>query len=109
MGLDTEWVNRKLKVVVPSAGLSMPSIFCSTSGPTSVVEVLVSEDDHGQPKGTCGRGALTPNRCSAPDSTASAAQAAIRRNTASTTTISTVHRSQRGIREYQRRRGYCGP
>jgi len=55
MEWDTECVNRKLKVVVPSAGLSIPSIFCSTSGPTSVVELLDDDEDQGQPKLTCGR------------------------------------------------------
>src|ERR1700757_2523241 len=101
MGWDTECVNRKLNVVLPSAGLSMPSIFCSTSGPTRVFELVVDDADHGQPNDTCGRSTFTPNRCSAPDSAASTAQATIRRKKAATMTIRAVHRSQRGIHEYQ--------
>ena len=93
---------------VPSAGLSTPSIFCSTSGPTSVVAVVV--DDHGQPNVTCGRWRLAPNRCSAPDSAASTAHATARRKITPTMTITAVHRTQRGMKWNQRRRlGERGP
>src|SRR6201987_2631635 len=106
MECDTECVNMKSKVVVPSAGLSIPSIFCSTSGPTSVVELL--DDDHGQPKSMCGRGTLAPKECSVADSAASTAQATARWKPATMTTITVVQRSQRGNREYQCRLGGRG-
>jgi hypothetical protein len=109
MEWDTECVNRKLKVVVPRAGLSIPSIFCSTRGPTRVFELVVDDDDHGQPNETCGRWMLAPNRCSAADSAASTAQATTRRKTTPTMTITAVQRSQRGIHECQCRRGGGGP
>src|SRR3984885_10697791 len=109
MEWDTECVNRKLKVVVPSAGLSIPSIFCSTSGPTSVVELDDDEEDQGQPNVTCGRWTSAPNRWSAADSAASTAQATIRRKTRTTMTITALQRIQRGIHEYQCRRGGRGP
>ena len=76
MFLVTVRVKVKSKFAVPSAGLSIPSIFCSTIGPTSVFVVV---EDHGQPKLTCGRWTLAENRCSPADSTASNAHATMRR------------------------------
>src|SRR5215470_12640428 len=96
---ETLWVNRKLKFSVPSAGLSMPSIFCSTQGPTMTVWVVLEVPDcHGQPNLTFGRCTLIPIRCSAADSAVSTSQAAARRKTATITARMTVHRTQRGIR-----------
>src|ERR1700692_3227976 len=108
MECETECVNRKLKGVVPSADLSIPWIFCSTSGPTSVFELLVDDEDQGQPNVTCGSPMSAPNRCSAPDSAARTAQATMRRKTRAMTTIAPVHRTQRGIHEYQCRLGGRG-
>src|ERR1700722_1465537 len=106
MFLVTLRVKTKSKLALPSAGLSIPSIFCRTSGPTSVLVVV---DDHGHPNETCGRWTLAPNRCSAADSAASTAQAATRRKNSSTIAITIVHRAQRGMNRYHRRRGYRGP
>ena len=105
MFLVTLRVKVKSKLAVPSAGLSIPSIFRSTSGPTSVLVVV---DDHGQPKLTCGRWTLAENRCSPADSAASTAHATMRRKKTPTITISTVHRTQRGTRRNHRRRGRGG-
>jgi hypothetical protein len=64
MLLDTLWVKVKLKFSVPRAGLEIPSIFCSTHGPTSVsVAVPALIDCHGQDSLTCGRCTLfSPTR-----------------------------------------------
>src|ERR1700721_2016288 len=57
MLLLTLWVNTKLKFSVPRAGCEMPSIFCSTNGPSSV-SVVVPEviDVHGQASLRAGSG-----------------------------------------------------
>src|SRR5580704_3590153 len=92
MFLDTLRVNTKLKFACPRAGLEIPSIFCSTHGPRSVLVVVPALIVcHGQASLILGRWALMPTRCRAPES-------AIR----ATATRTAVLTAQRGMR---RRRG----
>jgi hypothetical protein len=96
---ETLWVKVKLKFSVPRAGLEMPSIFCSTHGPTSVsvvVPALIA--CHGQANVICGSRTLMPNRCSVAESAASTAQAITLRNTRAARTRTAAHVSLRGIR-----------
>ena len=51
-GADDEWV----------AGREMPSIFCSTHGPTSVSVVVPTMDCHGHANLMLGRCTLSPTR-----------------------------------------------
>src|SRR5258708_663967 len=58
MLLLTLWVNVNVKFAWPSAGREMPSIFCSTHGPRSVLVVTVlttGVPDHGHSNRICGR------------------------------------------------------
>src|SRR6516225_8556300 len=97
MFLETVCVNRKLKFSVPRAGREIPSIFCSTKGPTMVFVLVPDEMDcHGQPNLTSGRCTLMPTRWSAADSAVSTAQAAARRKISPTTTRMAAHLAQRG-------------
>ncbi len=97
MFFETLWVNVKLKFSVPSAGREMPSIFCSTQGPTlTLVVVPAVTDCHGQPNATCGSRTLSPTRCRAPDSTASTAQTMILRKIRATRTRTAPQASFRG-------------
>ena len=97
MFFETLWVNVKLKFSVPSAGREMPSIFCSTQGPTlTLVVVPAVTDCHGQPNATCGSRTLSPTRCRAADSTASTAQTMILRKIRATRTRTAPQASFRG-------------
>jgi hypothetical protein len=100
-------VNRKLKFSVPSAGLVMPSIFCSTQGPTIAFVVTGAEAAccHGQLNLTSGSRTLIPARCSAADSAVIASHATARRKTtpAAMTTAQRAHRGTRAARRTARR------
>ena len=107
MFLDTVCVKTKLKFSVPRAGREIPSIFCSTSGPTRVFVVVPALIDcQGQPNLRCGRFTLTPKRCKAADSAASTAHATARRKKRPASTARAAHFAQRGTsgRRGQRRR-----
>src|SRR6516162_4488824 len=112
MLFETLCVKTKLKCSVPRAGREMPSIFCSTSGPTMVLELLPEVIDcHGQPNLMLGRCTLTPMRCSPAESAASTAHATARRKTKPTRPMMMAHFAQRGMRgrsRGQRRRGPGG-
>src|ERR1700760_240982 len=99
MFFDTLWVNTKLKLSVPSAGLEMPSIFCSTQGPTAtlVLELLDPAACHGQPTGMWGRCTLRQKKGGLPDGPAMTIAATARRNTNPASTRNRLHLSQRGI------------
>ena len=98
MFFETLWVKVKLKFSVPRAGREMPSIFCSTQGPTSVsVVVPALIVCHGQASLIWGSRTLIPNRCRAAESAASTAQAITLRNTRPTSTRTAAHVSLRGI------------
>ena len=106
MFLETLWVNVKLKLSVPKAGLEMPSIFCSTQGPTGVSVVVPAVTDcHGQASLTCGRRTSSPARCRAADSAASTAHAMTFRNTSPTSTRTAAHVSLRPRPRRRRTRG----
>src|SRR5215813_4998641 len=99
MFLDTRWVNRKLKFALPSAGLEIPSIFCSTHGPRSVSVVAPAAIVcHGQANLTLGRWASTPTRCSAADRVISTTDAIARRKIRPTTTAAAAHLTPVGMR-----------
>jgi hypothetical protein len=108
MLLSTLCVKTKLKFSVPRAGLEMPSMFCSTHGPTetSVVEPALI-DCHGHANVMCGRWMSSPTRCRNPDSAAMTAHATALRKIKPTTAAGTPHASQRGRRRrrHQRRLG----
>src|SRR5579875_1949514 len=98
MLLDTLWVNTKLKVTVPSAGREMPSIFCSTHGPTLVLVVVAAPCCHGQASLICGRCTSTPANRNTADSAISAIAAIARRNTSATSPAVAAQPAQRGTR-----------
>src|SRR5580704_6967089 len=103
MFLDTLRVNTKLKFACPRAGLEIPSIFCSTHGPRSVLVVVPALIVcHGQASLILGRWALMPTRCRAPESAIRARAATARRKIRATATRTAVLIAQRGMR---RRRG----
>src|SRR6202050_4626520 len=110
MFLDTLCVNRKSKLTRPSAGLEIPSIFCSPHGPRSVFVVVVWTTlvaaCQGQPNLMLGRCTLTPTTCSAADSAISARDAIALRKI-SPTAITAVHLAHGGMR--RRRGGLAGP
>src|SRR6202012_640225 len=99
MFFDTLCVNTKLKLSVPSAGLEMPSIFCSTQGPTAtlVVELPEPADRQGQPKLICGRCTLRPKKCRLADSVAMTTAARARRNTSPSRTRHTTPFRHNGL------------
>src|SRR5271165_115554 len=99
MLLETLWVKTKLKFSVPRAGREIPSIFCSTHGPTLVsVVVPAAIDCHGHPNLMLGRCTLSPIRCSAAESTASATNATALRKMSPASASRAAHLSQRGTR-----------
>ena len=99
MFLDTLWVNTKVKFAWPSAGLEIPSIFCSTHGPRSVLVVAGATAwiaCHGQPNFTLGRWTLIPTRCSAADSAIRTTDAIAWRKMSASSARIAVHLTQRG-------------
>src|ERR1700691_4930833 len=111
MFLDTLWVNRKLKLTWPRAGLEIPSIFCSTHGPRSTLGVVVwgraEAVCQGQPNLTLGRWTSTPTRCSAADRAARTSHAMALRKIRPAT-IAAAHLAHRGIRRGRRGGGAAG-
>src|ERR1044071_5463550 len=98
MLLDTFRVNAKLKFTRPSAGFEIPSIFCSTHGPTGVVVVDVDATDcHGHPNLIDGRWIPSPTRWSAADRATSTAHATARRKISPRTTRAAIHLYLSGI------------
>src|ERR1700689_4474328 len=94
----TLWVKVKLKLAVPRAGLEMPSIFCSTHGPRSMLEVVPALIDcHGHESLTWGRCTLTPTRCSAEESATSTAHATALRKISPIRRMTTPHFTGTGI------------
>src|ERR1700686_601363 len=92
MFLETLWVNRKLKLASPRAGLEIPSIFCRIHGPRSVLEVVPALTVcHGQPNRTVGRWMLMPTRCRAAESAISTTDAIALRNIRPTVITAAVH------------------
>src|SRR6266571_7984236 len=117
MFLETLRVKKKLKFAWPRAGLEIPSIFCSTHGPRSVLVVAVAPARivcQGQPNLTLGKWTLMPTRCSAAESATRTTDATALRKIRPSSTRSAVHLTQGGTR--RRRgpgwlvpRGPCGP
>src|SRR5579864_377375 len=104
MLLFTLCVKVKVKFSVPSAGLEIPSMLCSTHGPTatSVVEPELI-DCQGQPNLMLGRWTLSPTRCRNPESAAMTSQARALRKIKPATTATTPHVTQRGMRRLRLR------
>ena len=79
MLLEILWA--KLKLAWPRAGLKIPSIFCSTQGPRSVLVVVpVLIVCHGQANLIAGRWTLMPTKCRAAESAISTTDAIARRD-----------------------------
>ncbi len=98
MLFDTLWVKLKLKFSVPSAGLEIPSIFCSTHGPRSMLVVVPALIDcNGHESRTWGRWTLIPTTCKAADSATKTAHAIALRNIRPSTTMKAAHLSQSGM------------
>src|SRR5450755_2313490 len=110
MFFDTLWVKTKLKFSVPSAGLEMPSIFCSTQGPSWALELVAALIVcHGQASRTCGRCTFSPRKCSEADSAISTTEAIARRKISARIAVAALHLTHRGIHRRRRRYGGCGP
>src|SRR5262249_36455880 len=85
------------KVTRPSAGLEIPSIFCSTQGPRSVLVVVPAVMVcQGQANLMCGRCTLMPTRWKAADRAMSTTAAIARRKISPITTTTADHLTQRG-------------
>src|ERR1022692_2558381 len=82
MFLDTLWVKKKVKFAWPRAGLEIPSIFCSTHGPRSVLAVVAPAliVCHGHANLMLGRRMFRPTRCRPADSPIRTTDAIARRN-----------------------------
>ena len=110
MLFDTLWVKTKLKFSVPSAGLEMPSIFCSTQGPSWALELVPALIVcHGQASRIRGRCTFSPQKCSAADSAVSATEAIARRKISARIAAAALHLTHRGIHRRRQRCGGCGP
>jgi hypothetical protein len=106
MFLLTLCVKTKSKFSVPSAGWSIPWIFCSTHGPTMTLLVLPwLIVCHGHWNLMCGRCTLMPIRCSANESAPMVTQATALRKISPISPITMVQVSQRGIRRRRWTRG----
>src|ERR1041385_3195803 len=107
MSLETFRVNTKLKFTRPSAGLEIPSIFCSTHGPTGVVVVEFDVTDcHGQPNLIDGRWMPIPTRWNAADRANRTPHPTARGKIRPSTTSAAIHLYRSGI---HRRRGRRPP